>query len=184
MELRDDTVLYASATVPYRHNGTTVLLDPAGPNWLANGRSGYSAPVVYTGMGEGSAHCAAGELAPGDVATSHSECVVSFDLDVVPTGTPVTILGKNDGRLGRDGPGVSLGKKVRDHAVHALELSFRLEGADAHFTATLDGTTGCTWSGPVASLGVNAYWSVVHGVITLGTNGTSWEVSELKLRRL
>ncbi len=110
--------------------------------------------------------------------------MVSFDLDAVPAGTPVTILGKNDGRLGRDGPGVSLGKKVRDDAVHALELTFRLEGADAHFTATLDGAPVCTWSGPMASLSVNAYWPVVPGVITLGTNGTSWEVSEFKLRRL
>lgn len=110
--------------------------------------------------------------------------MVSFELDSLHSGVFHTILGKNDGRLGREGNGVTIGEKVRDSTAHALELTFRLEGADAHFTATLDGATVCTWSGPIASLGANVYWTVVPGVITIGTNGTSWEVSELKLRRL
>ncbi len=45
-----------------------------------NGETGFKAPIAFTGMGEGSVHCAAGD-APGEVITSHSECVLSFDLD-------------------------------------------------------------------------------------------------------
>ncbi|RMF87290.1 MAG: methyltransferase domain-containing protein, partial [Nitrospirae bacterium] len=45
-----------------------------------NGRSGYDAPLLFTAMGEGSIHCASGEPLP-EVVVSHSECVVSFDLD-------------------------------------------------------------------------------------------------------
>ncbi len=45
-----------------------------------NGRSGYDAPLLFTAMGEGSIHCATAEPIP-EVAVSHSECVVSFDLD-------------------------------------------------------------------------------------------------------
>lgn len=47
---------------------------------LENRRSGFDAPVAVTGMGEGSVHCAAGEEVP-EVVTSHSECVLSFELD-------------------------------------------------------------------------------------------------------
>ncbi len=47
---------------------------------LANGKAGFDAPVAVTGMGEGSVHCAAGEEVP-EVVTSHSECVLSFELD-------------------------------------------------------------------------------------------------------
>ena len=43
-------------------------------------RSGFDAPVAFAGMGETTTHCASGED-PGEVITSHSECVVSFDLD-------------------------------------------------------------------------------------------------------
>jgi len=45
-----------------------------------NGRSGFDAPLLFTAMGEGSIHCASAEPIPA-VALSHSECVVSFDLD-------------------------------------------------------------------------------------------------------
>lgn len=45
-----------------------------------NGRSGYDAPLLFTAMGEGSIHCATAGAIP-EVAVSHSECVVSFDLD-------------------------------------------------------------------------------------------------------
>lgn len=45
-----------------------------------NGRSGYDAPLLFTAMGEGSIHCATVGAIP-ELAVSHSECVVSFDLD-------------------------------------------------------------------------------------------------------
>jgi radical SAM protein with 4Fe4S-binding SPASM domain len=45
-----------------------------------NGRSGFDAPVVFTAMGEGAVHCASHEV-EAPVTFSHSECVVSFDLD-------------------------------------------------------------------------------------------------------
>lgn len=46
----------------------------------ANGKTGFDAPIVLMGMGENVVHCATSE-APTDVVTSHSECVLSFDLD-------------------------------------------------------------------------------------------------------
>ncbi|MGD2062811.1 MAG: methyltransferase domain-containing protein [Nitrospirota bacterium] len=45
-----------------------------------NGRSGFDAPVLFTAMGEGAVHCASHEV-DAPVTFSHSECVVSFDLD-------------------------------------------------------------------------------------------------------
>jgi radical SAM protein with 4Fe4S-binding SPASM domain len=45
-----------------------------------NGRSGFDAPLLLTAMGEGAVHCASHEVEAA-VAFSHSECVVSFDLD-------------------------------------------------------------------------------------------------------
>jgi len=48
--------------------------------WVSNGRSGFTAPVLFTGMGEMAITCAT-EEAPGEVMTSRSECILSFDLD-------------------------------------------------------------------------------------------------------
>ena len=48
--------------------------------WLSNGRSGFNAPIIITGMGSQSVHCATDEE-PAEVETGHSECVLSFDLD-------------------------------------------------------------------------------------------------------
>ncbi|MEW6325765.1 MAG: methyltransferase domain-containing protein, partial [Nitrospirota bacterium] len=42
--------------------------------------SGFTAPVLFTGMGELAITCA-DEETPGEVMTSRSECVLSFDLD-------------------------------------------------------------------------------------------------------
>lgn len=46
----------------------------------SNPQSGFNAPVVITGMGEGAVNCAT-EGEPKVVETTRSECVVSFDLD-------------------------------------------------------------------------------------------------------
>ncbi len=47
---------------------------------VTNRRSGFAAPIVYTGMGESAVTCATDEV-PGEVLTSRSECVLTFDLD-------------------------------------------------------------------------------------------------------
>ncbi|MEW6684445.1 MAG: methyltransferase domain-containing protein [Nitrospirota bacterium] len=47
---------------------------------VTNRKSGFSAPIVYTGMGEAAVTCATDET-PGEVLTSRSECVLTFDLD-------------------------------------------------------------------------------------------------------
>ncbi len=47
---------------------------------VSNGKSGYNAPVIVTGMGDGGAHCAVEESLEG-VVTNASECVRSWDLD-------------------------------------------------------------------------------------------------------
>ena len=47
---------------------------------VSNGRSGYNAPVLYTGMNDGAACLTPeGEVAP--VRTTSSECVLAFELD-------------------------------------------------------------------------------------------------------
>jgi len=48
--------------------------------FVSNGQSGFNAPVAIAAMGDGAVHCATTE-APEEVATTHSECVLSFDLD-------------------------------------------------------------------------------------------------------
>jgi radical SAM protein with 4Fe4S-binding SPASM domain len=48
--------------------------------FVSNGRSGFNAPLAFTGMGEASITCATHEVPPA-VMTSRSECVSSFDLD-------------------------------------------------------------------------------------------------------
>ena len=59
------------------------LTDLAGNrlSFISNGKSGYNSPVAITWMGENSVHCATGNEQVPDVLTSHSECVLSFDLD-------------------------------------------------------------------------------------------------------
>lgn len=47
---------------------------------VTNRKSGFAAPIVYTGMGEAAVTCATDET-PGEVLTSRSECVLTFDLD-------------------------------------------------------------------------------------------------------
>ncbi|MFZ5875563.1 MAG: methyltransferase domain-containing protein [Nitrospirota bacterium] len=47
---------------------------------VTNRKSGFSAPIIYTGMGESAVTCATDET-PGEVLTSRSECVLTFDLD-------------------------------------------------------------------------------------------------------
>lgn len=47
---------------------------------VSNDKSGFNAPVLFTGMGEMAITCAT-EEAPGEVMTSRSECILSFDLD-------------------------------------------------------------------------------------------------------
>ncbi len=47
---------------------------------VSNGKSGYNAPVIVTGMGDGGTHCAMDESLEG-VITSSSECVRSWDMD-------------------------------------------------------------------------------------------------------
>ena len=47
---------------------------------VSNGQSGFTAPVLFTGMGELAITCATEET-PGEVMTSRSECILSFDLD-------------------------------------------------------------------------------------------------------
>ncbi|MBI4230217.1 MAG: methyltransferase domain-containing protein [Planctomycetes bacterium] len=55
------------------------LADERG-RFVSNGKSGFNAPVILAGMGENAVTCATGE-APRQVETSHSTCVLSFDID-------------------------------------------------------------------------------------------------------
>ena len=51
-------------------------------------------------------------------------------------------------------------------APHVLELTFRLDGDNVRFTATLDGASICEWSGPVAQLDTNPLTTFTQLVLT------------------
>jgi len=47
---------------------------------VSNGKSGFNAPVIFTGMDDG-ASCLASDIEPSPVRTTSSECVLAFELD-------------------------------------------------------------------------------------------------------
>jgi radical SAM protein with 4Fe4S-binding SPASM domain len=47
---------------------------------VSNGKSGYNAPVLFTGMSDG-AVCPSADVEPSPVRTTSSECVLAFELD-------------------------------------------------------------------------------------------------------
>ncbi len=73
---------------------------------------------------------------------------------------------------------------MKDSEPHDLEVTVRLEGANATITITLDGQPLYTWAGPVSSLNQHPSWKTPPGTLALGTFAADWVVSEVKVKRL
>ena len=108
-----------------------------------------------------------------------------FELEGRPHPGIFTGLSLVNGKNGKDLPGVVEGKQVKDTEPHELEVTVRLDGANATITATLDGQPLYAWTGPTAALSQVPVWAATPpGSLALGTNGGGWAVSEVKLKRL
>ncbi len=94
-------------------------------------------------------------------------------------------LGMVNGKLNKDAPGVVVGKQVKDTVPHDLEVTVRLDGANATITTTLDTRPLYAWSGPTAALSQDKYWATTApGALALGTYVGGWAVSAVKVKRL
>ena len=90
-----------------------------------------------------------------------------------------------NGKGGKDLPGVVVGKQVKDSAPHELEVTVRLEGANATITTALDTRPLYEWTGPTAALSQSTCWTTTEpGALALGTSAADWAVSEVKVKRL
>lgn len=110
-----------------------------------------------------------------------------FDFEGRLIGAICTGLIQVDGKYGKDLPGVVVGKQVNDTEPHDLEVTVRLDGANATITATLDGNPLYEWTGPTATLSQHPSWAAATaepGALALGTYAGGWAVSEVKLKRL
>jgi|GEM_PF-574922 len=88
-------------------------------------------------------------------------------------------------KYGKNLPGTVEGKLVNDTEPHDLEVTVRLDGANATITTTLDGKPLYEWTGPTAALSQHTDWATTEpGTLALGTYEAGWAVSEVKLKRL
>ena len=110
-----------------------------------------------------------------------------FSLDARVAGRICTGLGAVNGKEANELPGVVWGQQIRDAEPHDLEMTVRLDGANATITTTLDGNALFAWTGPTAALSQHPAWAAATtepGALAIGTNGGGWAVSEVKLKRL
>jgi len=90
-----------------------------------------------------------------------------------------------NGKCGKGLPGIVEGKQVRDSEQHDLEVTVRLEGANARITTTLDAQPLYEWTGPIATLSQHKAWaSTAAGTLALGALAADWVLSEVKVKRL
>ena len=108
-----------------------------------------------------------------------------FNLETRPSGGIYTGIGLVNGKGVKDLPGAVEGKQVNDTEPHDLEVTVRLDGANATITATLDTRPLYEWTGPTAALSQMKVWTTTEpGALALGTVADGWAVSEVKLKRL
>ena len=86
--------------------------------------------------------------------------------------------------LFRSVPGSLNGEQVQDSEQHDLEVTVRLDAANAAITATLEARSLYKWVGPIASLSQHAIWTTPPGILALGTMTAEWAVYEVKVKRL
>ncbi len=90
-----------------------------------------------------------------------------------------------DGKSGKDLPGAVEGKQVNDDAPHVLEVTVRIDGANATITTTLDTHPLYEWTGPTAALSQHPAWAKTKpGALALGTYAGDWAVSEVRVKRV
>ena len=108
-----------------------------------------------------------------------------FDLDGFPDQGHRSGLIRVNGKAGKNLPETLEGKQVNDAAPHDLEVTVRLDGANATITTTLDGKPLHEWTGPTAALSQHKNWATTEpGALALGTYAGGWAVSEVKVKRL
>jgi eukaryotic-like serine/threonine-protein kinase len=108
-----------------------------------------------------------------------------FELEGRPQGGIYTGLVLVNGKHARDLPEVVEGRQIKDTEPHALEVTVRLDGANAAIISTLDGKPLYEWTGPTAALRQDKRWATTDaGSLALGTAFGGWAVSEVKVKRL
>lgn len=112
------------------------------------------------------------------------DSMAGFELDGSSQEGTYTGLARVNDKFGKSLPGAVPGPQVRSRQPHVLELNVRVGGSRAQFSSTLDGRRLFDWSGPLSALSPHGLWKARPGMLTLGTNGAGWEVSEVKLKRL
>ena len=111
--------------------------------------------------------------------------MVSFELDGGKEDRRYTGLTQVNGKMADATPGSLHGKQVQDSDPHDLQVTVRLDGANATITTTLDGGPLYEWTGPTAALSQHADWATTEpGTLSLGTFAGRWMVSEVKVKRL
>ncbi len=108
--------------------------------------------------------------------------MVGFDLD--GDLGKWTSLALANGKWGKGLPGALAGKQVKDSDQHDLEVTVRLNGANATITVTLDDQPLYEWTGPIAALSQHSLWKTAPGSLALGTMAADWVVYEVKVKRL
>jgi hypothetical protein len=109
---------------------------------------------------------------------------VGFEIDGWPLKGYRSGLARVNGLETLNESGSVRGKQVLDSELHDLEVTVRLEGANAAITAMLDGRPLYSWTGPVTALGQSPDWKSAPGVLALGTMAADWVVYEVKVKRL
>jgi hypothetical protein len=72
---------------------------------------------------------------------------------------------------------------MKDTEGHDLEVTVRLDGADATHITTLDDQPLYEWTGP-ADLSQDVRWKTLPGTLALGTMAADWVVYGVKVKRL
>jgi WD40 repeat protein len=110
--------------------------------------------------------------------------MVGFEMDGQPGLGFYTGLDKVNGKMGKNLPGVVEGKQVKDSEQHDLEVTVRLDGANAIITTTLDGQPLYEWTGATAALSHDPAWKTPPGNLALGSIAADWVVYGVKVKRL
>ena len=119
------------------------------------------------------------------VALPVGDRAVCFYLDGNPNEGFDTALGCVDGGFGRGQRGAVAGKQIKDSALHELEVTVRLDGANVKISSTLDSRRLHEWAGPIASLSMIGDWAGnPPGNLARGSVADDWVVSEVKVKRL
>jgi len=82
-------------------------------------------------------------------------------------------------------PDVVWGSKFHDLANHTIELTVRVTRPQAHIAVQFDGKPHYQWTGPLSEVTRSSYWNnAASGVISVGSHGPHWIVSEVKVKRI